>query len=1547
MFSRKLFSSSKNRRSSDARAETTLPERPSISKDRSKSLGSETTVAEEDTSEHFTRSSSSKCDRAEPESIPLGLSVLHEPHGEHKADIIFIHGLGGSSYMTWCKNHAPELFWPKEWLPRDDEMHSARIFSYGYNSKLKSPKQSPTFGISEFARDLLYDLVFGNGIDGQDLRLGEVPIIFVVHSMGGLVFKKVLFKRFISYGSIITYARYKAYLEARLDTRYHHVARLTKAVVFLSTPHRGSDLVVYLRRLLSISAPSSTKQYVAELEENGFLLKELNDQFRHVAPSLQIFSFFEALKTSRAGFSAVIVDDDSAKLGYPGEICRSLNTDHQGMSKFSSPQDPNYMAVLGALKSLVSSCEENGAAADGYVLDKIREFFNMPENIEHDIEHFESRRAEGTCTGIVQQEPVKAWLEGDKAKVLWIYGRPARGKSVIASYLSRHLQSEGILTQFFFFRAGDDSKRTISSFLSSMAFQTCLNIPQFRQATSEIVKSGWKVRETEWRTLWKRMFENMLLGLNITRPIYWVVDGIDECSSPLPLLELISAINQSKIPIHIALISRWGEDISSALDRARTKAPYLSLCIDRDDEDIRLFIDDELQYTNWGDEVRANVKEEILNNANDNFLWVSLVLEEMKDCHTEEDIKERLIELPHGMSSLYQRMERAILALKRPSDKNLSQRLFSWVVQARNALATAELTDILEPDFGRILDLSHTLGRLCGQFITVEGDKSVSLVHHTAREYLTHESSLASTFNNSQTHADLFRQSLSAFLQRNISTKLASSSPSVFKYRATAWPYHLSASKRCGQVDEQLDLLCTFFSKQSVLTWINIVASLKHLRTLVDASQSLDAFVKAKRKADAAKDPTSRRYDDLEKLEGWSKDLLKIIGKFGSNLLQDPGTVYHCLAPFCPTSSQIFKSFGEQNSTGIQVRGQTAAWDDCLARVSLGSGSVGTLIACSDAHIAIVDSSGRITIWDATAFELVAVSSHGEMISAICFSSKGDSLATYGGMTTKIWNTRLGSLEVTFPNLDGTCAICMHFMENDNVLMIVSNQQYVCRAAIFEHPIGWDAASVGDVRDGEEFEGAFETAPTTLTLSPDGQKVASTFRAYPVTISSTTSFKTLQRVTRASRLVSGLKAAPFASDVAWHPDGEELLGVFKDGFSFRLNTIDGAYQELPPTPNQHPVGIHCSPDGAVYAILNGNGSVEVYDYQSSTMIYQLSSPGRISAFSFSCDGRRFYDVRRSHCTVWEPNALVRLSTLEDEPAHSHSFDDSAPKSSVASEGQDDLSAPAMLISYQNRRTLIALADAEGSVDIIDTKTLQKRNVAHISNRARAGHLAWNHDGTLLCYSELRRQISVFEVGEAKAQLAERVLTKKIAKGMTQVTFLGDSNMLLVASETGGFMFSLQPATLQASFLVDPDTPQRHWLMHPSLKQFIIAVGVDDMTVHGHEDLRLLARWQWNQHARVPVDKGRRDNISPALEEVSDVRPTFYHSYIIVKISRKTPLQDLKPRFMIFDVAGLDARGGTANMVTIPEAVFSAIELPLNILANGNFIFLDSFFWTGK
>lgn len=42
----------------------------------------------------------------------------------------------------------------------------------------------------DFAKDLLFDLKYGKDTDMRELDMGKVPIIFVVHSMGGLVIKE-------------------------------------------------------------------------------------------------------------------------------------------------------------------------------------------------------------------------------------------------------------------------------------------------------------------------------------------------------------------------------------------------------------------------------------------------------------------------------------------------------------------------------------------------------------------------------------------------------------------------------------------------------------------------------------------------------------------------------------------------------------------------------------------------------------------------------------------------------------------------------------------------------------------------------------------------------------------------------------------------------------------------------------------------------------------------------------------------------------------------------------------------------------------------------------------------------------------------------------------------------------------------------------------------------------------------------------------------------------------------------------------------------------
>jgi hypothetical protein len=56
----------------------------------------------------------------------------------------------------------------------------------------------------------------------------------------------------------------------------------------------------------------------------------------------------------------MVVEKESATLGYPKEISKPLVADHHTVCKFGSTQDDNYISVRNALKTLVSSIRSAG-----------------------------------------------------------------------------------------------------------------------------------------------------------------------------------------------------------------------------------------------------------------------------------------------------------------------------------------------------------------------------------------------------------------------------------------------------------------------------------------------------------------------------------------------------------------------------------------------------------------------------------------------------------------------------------------------------------------------------------------------------------------------------------------------------------------------------------------------------------------------------------------------------------------------------------------------------------------------------------------------------------------------------------------------------------------------------------------------------------------------------------------------------------------------------------------------------------------------------------
>ena len=383
-----------------------------------------------------------------PKPSTLGLHVIHQPDASALLDIIFVHGLGGDSRKTWSKNHDPDLYWPGRWLPYEQDIGRARISSFGYNANFRPGSSKSISNISDFAKELLYEMRFSEDNNGENLEIGKVPIIFVAHSMGGLVVKK-------------------AYLLGQNDTEYQDIVHSISAVIFLATPHRGTNLAEILNRVLTVSF-QSPKNFITDLKNNSTTLEELNEQFRHVAPRLSIVSFYETLATNVGPTKLQVLEKDSSILEYPKEISKALNADHHNVCKYFGPEDSNYVSVRNALRSLVRRFwSKSAGSATSQTLEEGRAITNLlavTSAPEEDFDSFRRWWIPGTCDWILHEPVIKSWLEETlESRIVWFSAPPASGKSVLSTQIIKFLRESNDLCQYYFFKFDDQTKRSLSA----------------------------------------------------------------------------------------------------------------------------------------------------------------------------------------------------------------------------------------------------------------------------------------------------------------------------------------------------------------------------------------------------------------------------------------------------------------------------------------------------------------------------------------------------------------------------------------------------------------------------------------------------------------------------------------------------------------------------------------------------------------------------------------------------------------------------------------------------------------------------------------------------------------------------------------------------------------------------------------------------------------------------------------------------------------------------------------------------------------------------
>ncbi|KAF6219656.1 hypothetical protein HO133_004125 [Letharia lupina] len=221
-----------------------------------------------------------------------------------------------------------------------------------------------------------------------------------------------------------------------------------------------------------------------------------------------------------------------------------------------------------------------------------------------------------------------------------------------------------------------------------------------------------------------------------------------------------------------------------------------------------------------------------------------------------------------------------------------------------------ELSQALEAEFPAVLDLRHAIGEVCGQFVVIDGSSHVAMVHQTARDYLLKTPDLEFSITALEAHRQLFTRSLvyllDPHLKANLGQTAALTASSFLQYATTCWPYHLDLSRlSLPSSTSLLPLLAKFFRGSYVLTWIHALAYFDQLKILVQASEYLHAFASKKRKMHADDVPHKECIEDLELLDSWAADLLKVFAKFVRNLSQEPSAIYKLIPPFCPKESSI------------------------------------------------------------------------------------------------------------------------------------------------------------------------------------------------------------------------------------------------------------------------------------------------------------------------------------------------------------------------------------------------------------------------------------------------------------------------------------------------------------------------------------------------------------------------------------------------------------------------------------------------------------------
>ena len=366
------------------------------------------------------------------------------------------------------------------------------------------------------------------------------------------------------------------------------------------------------------------------------------------------------------------------------------------------------------------------------------------------------------------------WDESNRlpCRLLWIKGPAGTGKTMLLIGIIRELSDQPAVlapTLSYFFCQGqgktDSPLNDATAALRSLIWMLVIQQPHLishLQADYKHSRGAFFTDKNAFVAL-SRVVQNMLKD---ARPVYFIVDALDECDQGLQgLINLISTSLTLSDKVRWLVSSRPDVDVLSKL-----KNLDISRIVDLNahglDGPVNAYIMHKLSalekhgkgYTN---SILADVSDQVRQRAESTFLWVALVFKSLEKVHGEYALK-TIKDMPRGLPKLYDHMMTRIEKVEMVDPQDCKRVLVATSLAYR-PLTLTEIAALT----GLSLGITQTAVDECGSFLTTKRE-TVSLIHQSAKDYV--ENDLKGLDKNhksrlqlgglTQGHADITRRSV-------------------------------------------------------------------------------------------------------------------------------------------------------------------------------------------------------------------------------------------------------------------------------------------------------------------------------------------------------------------------------------------------------------------------------------------------------------------------------------------------------------------------------------------------------------------------------------------------------------------------------------------------------------------------------------------------------------------------------------------------------------------------------------------------------------------